>query len=102
MKLQEILNKIEDKYDEIDETFYDDLGFLLVSKNDKWGILDEKLKVVVPVECDSIVFDYGNQERFYLMKGDKFASIDLWGKIVTPFHEKRIPLLAEEYEECLY
>jgi hypothetical protein len=73
-----------------------DEGYLLISKNQKWGIIDIKGKIIVPTDYDYI-YPFTNNVAL-IKKNEKWALIDKQGIIKTEFiYDKLEPYIAGRY-----
>jgi hypothetical protein len=72
------------------------VGYFIVSKGNKKGIMSRTGKVIVPVEMDAIVLNQAGQ--LSLLKNRKFGLFDLVSsKLIKPEYERNITLLNPNY-----
>ncbi len=87
-------------------------GSFLVSENEKWGLVDEDGKILVPLEWDRI-YPAGEIQGEYrglkkdhalvAVKGDKFGLMDFQGNVIlppvydhTPFYNGKLTLIIDK------
>lgn len=82
--------KSDFSYDEIKQKFENENTYLIVSKNKKYGIIDQNNKTIVNFNYDHLSFDLLNtykddKQTVVAKKNGKYGLIDFSGKEVIPF-----------------
>lgn len=102
-KDEEIFNqysKIEavENQDENNNLWYEN-NILKVQKDNKWGIIDNQGKEIVPVEYDSISALKGIKNALLVQKDGKYGIIDDEGKIIIDTKYEEISNLGKDNKE---
>lgn len=94
-----------EKYPAYSESFSCKPTYLIVSKNGKYGVVDLKNSIIVPIIYDSITTenDSNNVPAYYLVnKSSLFGMINLKGEIVIPFKYRKISYHREFEDEFVW
>lgn len=78
------------EYNQIDCSNYK--GYMLVKKENKWGLLDSQFKIVLKVEYDWISIQ---APLIKIKKGNKWGALDKDFKLVIPIENESIELIGD-------
>ncbi|NME70768.1 WG repeat-containing protein [Flammeovirga aprica] len=70
-------------------------GYHIVIKGEKYGLINEKGEVTIPIEYDLI--DVPSEGKVSAKKGDKWGYLNLKGQTVIPFHFGDAQLFIDGY-----
>lgn len=81
IRKRNVPDSLQNKYDGIGR-FHK--GYATADKNQKWGLVDERYQLIIPMEYD-FLDEFSDKNEFIAQKNEKWGVIDLSNTTIIPF-----------------